>query len=158
MELRYKHVEVALAEVIGIGPNDMPAFRARLRHLRNIGVPRLPNPGSGQPIAYTRQQALELLALELETVGQAPKKVETTLQKEELVRLAKTIVRQSPYGKYKGKDCYAIFTESRPGVTLAFGLRAFVEFMKSAPEVFLVINVSGCVRKLDPALDRASSK
>ena len=159
MELRYRHVEAALAEVMEIGPKDMPAFRARLRHLRNIGVPRLPNPGSGQPIDYTRQQALELLlALELEQVGQAPKKVETILQKEAVVRLAKTIVRQSPYGKYKGKDCYAIFTESRPGVTLAFGLRAFVEFMKSAPEVFLVINVSGCVRKLDPALDRASSK
>ena len=155
MELRYKHVEVALAEVIGIGPNDMPAFRARLRHLRNIGVPRLPNPGSGQPIAYTRQQALELLALELETVGQAPKKVETTLQKEELVRLAKTIVRQSPYGKYKGKDCFAVVTESRPGVTLAFGVRPFLEFMKSAPPAFLVINVSACVRQLNPALDRA---
>ncbi len=145
---------------MNIKPKDMGAFRARLRHLRNIGVPRLPNPGSGQPIDYSRRQALELLiALELEKSGQAPKKVavttETILQTKELARLAGTIVRQSPYGKYKGRDCYAVVSESRPGVTMAFGLRAFSELMKSAPDVFLVINVSACVKKLDPALNRA---
>jgi hypothetical protein len=64
-------------------------------------------------------------------------------------------VQQSPYGKYKGRDCYAVISESRPGVTMAFGLRVFSEFMKSAPDVFLVINVSACARKLDPALKRA---
>jgi hypothetical protein len=160
MELRYKHIEGALAEVMNIKPNDMAAFRARLRHLRNSGVPRLPNPGSGQPIDYSRRQVLELLvALELEKVGQAPKKValtiETIAQKKEMAFLAGTIVQQSPYGKYKGRDCYAAVSESRPGVTMAFGLKAFSEFMKSAPDVFLVINVSACVRKLDPALNRA---
>jgi hypothetical protein len=147
VELRYKHMEYALAEVMNVKPEDMGAFRARLRHLRNIGVPRLPNPGSGQPIDYSRNQALELLvALELEKVGQAPKQV---------ALLAGTIVQQSPYGRYKGRDSYAVITESRPGVTMALGLRAFSEFMRSAPDVFLVINVSACARKLDPALKRA---
>jgi hypothetical protein len=148
VELRYKHVESALAEVMNVKPNDMGAFRARLRHLRNIGVPRLPNPGSGQPIDYSRRQALELLvALELEKVGQAPKQV---------ALLAGTIVQQSPpCGMYKGRDSYAVLIESRPGVTMALGLRVFLEFMRSAPDVFLVINVSACARKLDPALKRA---
>lgn len=147
MELRYKHIESALADVMKIKPKDMGAFRARLRHLRNIGVPQLPNPGSGQPIDYSRRHALELfVALELEKVGQAPKQV---------ALLAGTIVRQSPYGKYEGSDCYAVISESGPGVTMVFGPRVFLEFMKSAPEVFLVINVSACVRKLDPALTRA---
>jgi hypothetical protein len=147
MELRYKHIEAALAEVMNIKSEDKGAFRARLRHLRNIGVPPLPNSGSGQPIDYSRRQALELLvALELEKIGQAPKQV---------ALLAGTIVRQSPSGKYKGRDCYALISEARPGVTMVFGLRAFAEFMRSAPDVFLVINVSACMRKLDPALTRA---
>jgi hypothetical protein len=147
--LRYRHTEAALAEVMNIKPHKMGAFRARLRHLRNIGVPQLPNPGSGQPIAYSRRQALELLiALELEKLGQAPKTV---------AMLAATIVRQFPDGGYKGRDCYAAVCESRPDVIIAFGLRAFSEFMRKqfAPDVFLVINVSACVRKLDPALKRA---
>lgn len=145
---------------MSVEPKDMGAFRARLRHLRNIGVAQLPNPGSGQPINYSCGQALEMLiALELEKAGQAPKQValttETIAQKKEVVLLAGTIVRQSPYGKYKGRDCYAVISESRPGVTMALGLRAFSEFMKSAPDVFLVINVSACASKLDPALKRA---
>ena len=159
MELRYKHIEAALAEVMNVKPKDMGAFRARLRHLRNIGVPRLPNPGSGQPIGYSRRQALELLiALELEKVGQAPKKVALladSIMQNKAALVAGTIVRQTPYGTYKGRDCYATVSEFRPEVTLAFGLKAFSELMKSAPDVFLVINVSACVRKLDPALTRA---
>jgi hypothetical protein len=150
VELRYRHVEAALAKVMNVGPKDMGAFRARLRHLRNIGVPRLlPNPGSGRPIDYSRRQALELLiALELENVGQAPK---------EVALLAGTIVRQSPYGWHKGKDCYAVISKSLPGVTMINGLRAFSEHMRErhAPDVGVLINVSACVRKLDPALDRA---
>lgn len=147
MELRYKHIEAALADVMNVKPKAMGAFRAQLRHLRNIGVPQLPNPGSGQPIDYSRRQALELLiALELEKVGQAPKTV---------ALLAGAIVRQSPYGKYSSKDCYVTISESRPGFTIIFGLRSFLESMRSAPDIFAVINVSACVRKLDPALTRA---
>ena len=147
VQFRYKHLEAALADVMQVRPKDMSAFRARLRHLRNIGVPRLPNPGSGQPIDYSRQHALELLvALELEKIGQTPKQV---------ALLAGTIVRQTPYGQHDGKDCYALVSETRPWVTLLFGPEQFPEAMKSAPDLFLVINVSACVRKLDPALDRA---
>jgi hypothetical protein len=147
VELRYKHIEAALAEVLEVRPKGLGAFRARLRHLRNLGLPRLPKPGSGQHIIYTRRQALEMLvAAELEKVGQTPKSVAI---------LAQSIVGQSPYGRYRGKDCYVAISEARPGYTMAYGLRAFTEMMKSAPDVFLVINVSACVRKLDPALDRA---
>ena len=146
MDLRYKHVEAALAEVLNVKPKSMGAFRARLRHLRNIGLPRLPKPGSGQKITYTRRQSLELLiALELEKVGQAPKNA---------ALLAESMARQSPYGQHKGEDCYIAVSENKPGYTVAFGLKPFMEMMGSAPDVFLVLNVSACVRKLDPALDR----
>src|SRR5437660_355977 len=103
-ELRYQHVEAALVEVGKIAPADLGAFRARLRHLRNIGLPRLPKTGSGQHITYTRRQALEMMiAVELEKVGQTPRRA---------ALLATSIVRQSPYGRHNGKDCYVMIQES----------------------------------------------
>jgi hypothetical protein len=147
VELRYKHVEAALADVMQVKPKSMAAFRARLRHLRNIGVPQLPNPGSGRPIHYFREQALQMLiALELEKIGQAPKNV---------AMVSQSILRQTPYGQYEGKDCYVRVSETHPGYTIAFGLEAFLQSMRSAPEISLIINVSACVRKLDAALNRA---
>ena len=147
MALRYKHVEAALAEVANAKPKDIGAFRAKLRHLRNIGLPRLPSPGSGQPIAYSRQQALEmLLAMELGKMGQAPKSA---------VLLAQSIARQAPYGQRAGKDCYVTLSAAEPRYTTAFGLSGLSKMMATAPDVCLIINVSACVRKLDGALDRA---
>jgi hypothetical protein len=148
LELRYRHIEAALADVMQIRPKDMSAFRARLRHLRNIGAPQLPSPGSGRPIEYSRHQALEMLiALRFEKTGQAPR--QTAL-------CAGTIVRQLPYGQHAGKDCFALVSQTKPLVTLLFGPKQFSEAMNSlADEAFLGINVSACLRKLEPALDRA---
>jgi hypothetical protein len=147
--MRYRQVEAALANVMGIKPKGIGAFRARLRHLRNIGLPRLPSPGSGQPIDYTRRQALELIiAMELEKIGQLPKTAAIN---------AESIVRQSPYGQYEGKDCYVVVSEGTPGYTMAYGPRAFSEFMRRSPDIFLLINVSGCVRRLEAVLNRTPS-
>jgi hypothetical protein len=146
--MRYREVEAALAEVMHIGPKGMGAFRGRLRHLRNIGLPRLPKSGSGRAIYYSPRQALEmLLALELENAGQ-------TASKAALV--AESIVRQSPYGQHDGQDCYVCVVKERPGYTMMYGKKAFLEFLNTAPDTFLVINVSGCVSKLNPALSRTA--
>jgi hypothetical protein len=145
--LRYKHVEAALAEVLKVGPKAMGAFRARLRHLRNIGLPRLPSPGSGRAIDYSRQQALAMLiAVELEKLGQSPKQAAV---------LAQSMMRQSPYGQHEGKDCYVGVSEHSAGYTMAYGLDGVTRLLKSAPAVLLLINISACVRRLDAALDRA---
>ena len=148
MDLRYKHVEVALAGVCKVTPRDMGAFRARLRHLRNIGLPQLPKPGSGQHIRYGERQALEmLLALEIEKVGHSPRNA---------ALLAQSIVRQSPYGRHGRRDCYIVITEpDRPTYIQAFGRSALTKVLKSAPALVLIINVSVYVRKLQPALERA---
>jgi len=75
VEIRYKHVEQVLSRILGVSPTDAKAFRARLRHLRNIGIPTdLPKTGSGSQIAYTRDQVVEMLiALELAALGMAPR-------------------------------------------------------------------------------------
>ena len=123
MQLRYNHIEAALAELTGVKPKDMGAFRGRLRHLRNIGLPRLPNPGSGMPIAYTRPQVLEmLLALELENkVGRTPKAA---------VLLAQSITHQAPYGQHVGKDCHLGISDISPAYQIAYGSRARNEMSK----------------------------
>jgi hypothetical protein len=140
--LRYYHIEAALAALMGIDQNSIGAFRARLRHLRNIGVPVLPNPGSGRPIEYSRRHALELMiALELEKLGQSPRSVAMN---------APSIVRQLR----EGQDCYAMIHEDKPGYTMTWTKKGFSEFLSKAPDVFTVINISGCVRRLDAALDR----
>lgn len=146
MVLRYKQVEAALAEVMKVKPKARGAFRARLRHLRNIGLPRLPNPGSGRAIDYSRQQALAMLvAIELEKIGQSPMQAAS---------IAQSMVRQSPYGQFEGEDWYLYVSEHEPRYTM--GRASLIEqMMKSAPAVLLLINISACVRKLDPALDRA---
>jgi hypothetical protein len=71
----YGVVEAALAEVLNIERERMKAFRARLLHLRNLGVPSvLPRPGSGRKIAYSLRQVLEMLfVLVLEDGGFTPR-------------------------------------------------------------------------------------
>ena len=71
----YGEVEDLLAAVLEIRPEGRQQLRARLRHLRNLGVPNLPKPGSGIKLRYTKRQAFEMLiAVGLETVGQTPRK------------------------------------------------------------------------------------
>jgi hypothetical protein len=149
-KLRYEQVEEALAEVMNVTPRRMGAFRARLRHLRNIGCPRLPKLGSGRPIDYSERHVLEmLLALELQTFGQTPQRA---------ALLAGSMVRQTPYGQHEGKDCYVSWQTNSKQYTLVFGSDGFKEMMESAPPVFLVFKISACVQKLELALDHAHSR
>jgi hypothetical protein len=71
---RYKTLELALAHVFRVEMKDLPAFRARIRHLRNLGIPPVGAPGSGQAVVYTRSDAIRLLiALEMELLGVPPR-------------------------------------------------------------------------------------
>jgi hypothetical protein len=75
-DLRYKRVEEALCRIFNVPREGLGAFRARLRNLRNMGIPNLPRTGSGTKIAYTRDQVTEILiALELSRLGIAPRYV-----------------------------------------------------------------------------------
>jgi hypothetical protein len=71
----YTTVEVALAEVLNIPEEGRKAFRARMRHIRNLGIPRdLDRPGSGKKLYYSLSQVLETaLVLVLENAGFTPR-------------------------------------------------------------------------------------
>lgn len=145
--MRYEQIEDALADVMNIRPGARGAFRARLRHLRNIGCPRLPKTGSGRAIDYSREHALEmLLALEMEDLGQAPKRV---------ALLAPSMARQLPYGESQNQECYVLCRAKARDYTTAYGPEQLKDAMRKAPHAFLLINVSDSARRLDMALNKA---
>jgi hypothetical protein len=142
-------VEAALAQVMNVKPQDLGAFRARLRHLRNIGLPRLPKIGSGKAIDYSTRHALEmLLALELEDAGQTPCY--------SAAAVAASLIRQSPRGEYRGSETYACIRKGELAYAMMHGKKAFLEFLDKAPDTFLIINITSCEKKLNAALKAAS--
>lgn len=161
MELRYGDVETALAAVLKVEPKRMGAFRARLQHLRNIGLPSgLPKPGSGRQIAYSNRQALEmLLALVLEELGQSPQAAAV---------LSASIVRLSPYRQDLAKhdqqgDMYAVVQPDKAPYTIFYGDAGLKEFFGMSrrgswriapPPTFSMIDVTAHAKLLRVALQR----
>ena len=70
----YSTVTDALAQVLHVRLAERGAFEARLRHLRNIGVPATARPGSGKRLPYSKEHACQILvALLLQSLGCAPR-------------------------------------------------------------------------------------
>jgi hypothetical protein len=71
--MQYSQFEKILAEIFSIKEKGLGAFRARLRHLRNLGVPNIPKRGSGNTFVYKTSDLLTtLVALELQALGASP--------------------------------------------------------------------------------------
>jgi hypothetical protein len=172
---RYGVIEKALADVLGVKPEQINAFRGRLRHLRNINCPRLPKTGSGQPVFITRDQAIEILiALELGTLGVAPRHA---------VEHAKYYVEEvgDSRGDWAEDECLIVrpnqeFTSNDPALTrLLFpksvigrvDAGAMTSLQPVTPSLingllavgtFAVVNVGRSVGLLDRALRHASTE
>jgi hypothetical protein len=71
--MHYRQFEKILIDVFSIDDSALGAFRARLRHLRTLGVPNTPKRGSGNPTSYRRVDLfMTSIALALETLGMTP--------------------------------------------------------------------------------------
>ena len=71
--MQYSQFEKALAAIYSVKEKNLGAFRARLRHLRNLGVPDIPKRGSGNVFIYKTSDILAAsVALELQSLGSAP--------------------------------------------------------------------------------------
>lgn len=71
--MQYGQFEEALVEMFSIGEANLSAFRARLRHLRSLGIPNIPKHGSGRTAIYRRKDlVVTFVALALQTLGSAP--------------------------------------------------------------------------------------
>jgi hypothetical protein len=71
--MQYRHFENALIGMLGIEEAELGAFRARLRHLRKLGVPNVPRRGSGNTAIYQKVDLFStFIALALQTLGSNP--------------------------------------------------------------------------------------
>ena len=102
--LRYQQVEIALVRMHDIQDKDLNRFRARLRNLRNLGIPDLPKVGSGKQIAYTQDHLEELsLAVELMNFGLSPSHIASFMRRQrdkQNIRKWRETTQNSPGRKY----------------------------------------------------------
>lgn len=76
VSLQYRQIEEALVRLNDVAERGRPAFRARLRHLKQMEFPPGTNTGKGQRANYSFANYLQLvLAMELEQAGFAPQRV-----------------------------------------------------------------------------------
>jgi hypothetical protein len=125
VELHYKHLERAVAEVMGTPKEKMGALRARMRRLRDLGFSAWTRPGggpgTGQVIKYSPGNALEIvIALVMEDLGQSPKTA---------AQLSEDAMKAAEFGKKQPEreegDLYIILepstTSRTPRQTLLHG-------------------------------------
>jgi hypothetical protein len=71
--MQYNEFEKALVDIFGVKKKNLGAFRARLRHLRNLGMPKVPKRGSGNTVVYKTVDVISaFVALELQALGSSP--------------------------------------------------------------------------------------
>jgi hypothetical protein len=160
-ELRYKHVEAALAQLFDVSEGQMGAFRARLRYLRTIGVPELAKVGSGSQLTYSREQAIEMmLALQVSQLGASPKWFAST-------KRAQPDFLDKISAHPKRGDAYSVIVPNKLLSTDKDGSRVTVLTMngkenllrwlaKASFHSYSAINLSQLIRELDQNLAQAS--
>jgi hypothetical protein len=71
--MQYRQFEEALVQRFSIKEDHLGAFRARLRHLRSLGIPSIPKRGSGNTAIYRPKDLIvTFVALALQTLGSTP--------------------------------------------------------------------------------------
>jgi hypothetical protein len=148
---QYGQTEAALADLMGQNTKEArKAFRARLRHMRNIGVPCIPKIGSGRRIAYTKAMILEmLLTLRLERAGFPPRVAALAAPK---------ISELSTYAN-EGEDAYVFVGTPEEGGFLHYakGDKALLRMAKSVPNPTILLKLSELLRELDKALEKVAA-
>src|SRR4051794_32880995 len=83
MPFTYAQVEATLARLFDADPDvQRRTFRARIVHLRRVGIPLGFSPGRGKRIAYEMEQIYQLgLCLELEEMGLDPSLISRLIEK-----------------------------------------------------------------------------
>ena len=72
---RFADVEAALMAMYGVGDDQRPAFRARIKYFQRIGIARS-KPGKGQKLTYELEDfSLWALALEFSEFGVEPTRI-----------------------------------------------------------------------------------
>jgi hypothetical protein len=157
----YSAVETILGEVFNIEPGSMKSFKAKIRHLRNIDVPRgLPRPGSGHSIEYSFDQILQVaFAMALELHGITPR-VAASWGPSMLESFKTVSIMERPPGDIyfiSIRELWEMELSKIPGgpsegFTLVSGFEELTETIKSvfsSEHTLLIIDMSGLVREIE---------
>jgi hypothetical protein len=161
-DFRYKHVVAALAEVMMVTEEEMGAFRARLRHLRNSGIPAIPRPGKGTHISYKFRDILHILfALQLEELGHSPGRAASATVSE-IAKIPPNILDPSLSTGDTYVLIYVNWHKYPEGVlseagAICYGFDELVDHLRNSnvTPAFTMVNMSQCARDLMNALSRA---
>jgi hypothetical protein len=160
--MEYRIVEKILAELRGaIAGEELPAFRSRLRVLRDKGIPDLEKPGKGSRVSYSFEDLWEIgFALSLETFGLPPQKVEKIVHFSRGLMLDDTREQEKKIGKDIWAQIVALYlnpsdpsSQSAVSVQLA-PLKVHMSSMLSTEEpgtslLFGLINLSALTREIE---------
>lgn len=111
-DFTFGEAEELIASVLYVRPEDRAKLRSSLRHLRTIGVPKVPNLGSGIKSRYSEDQVFEMLmTVGIEFAGQMPRRA---------AQLAQEIIngwRHNEYIENPTKGIYLFSPEQGAGLT-----------------------------------------
>ncbi len=150
MELRWRDVEATLSELLLITDEQRGAFRARIRHLKAVGIPNIPKVGSGTQITYTRDNVVELyMALLIMELGVPPKVAAG------LVLNIRSWPYDNPIYGPKDKD-FLVIVPTRTKFPISMFLKGeeqMMHYIQSTPDrVFGTLRITDCLRSVDAAL------
>lgn len=150
MAFQYREVEAALAAGMRIKPDGLGAFKAKLRHLRSLGVPDIAKVGSGSRVQYSFDDALTArVALELSSFGVNP-----TIAG----RWAQSVLKRYPDAlliqekQSSRSDFYVLIWKDEDGpiqdiVNGEKNMKSTLDFLLSKSSV-VVLNISNLAREL----------
>lgn len=143
--LRYKNVEAALVEVLGIEKQNFPAFQARLRNFRSL-IAEVPKTGKGSQIEYDfRQTLIFLLALQLNYFGLSPMYACS-------YALAATIAYKEAE-KTENGDVYVVTSgDLKTDIRAFVGTEQLAKAINDGLVAFFTFNVSERIRSLSAAI------
>jgi hypothetical protein len=156
MGYRYGDIEQALVKQFQVRADRLGAFRARVRHFRSLGVPRIDRVGSGSKVEYTRLNAVELcVALHLAAAGIAPRVATGIVVAPWLKDAIKVIDKTGSrvFVVHTASNTFADEGSDSDGRTVfAFGEAALLQNIGAAGEFSSVIDLSRLMGNLDSSL------
>lgn len=146
-----------MAHLLHVKDEEIGAFRARLRHLKDSGVPDVPKVGKGKQIWYTRDDAVRMyVALKMMQYGITPKAAAFLITDlgNSLHHPAVSAIGAGPVGP-SGEDVF--YTIGYPaGVdhyVYSYTRSQLMETINNLPWTALaIINISQCIRSVDEEL------
>jgi hypothetical protein len=153
MPYQYGQIEYALARACNIEGKEFGAFRAKLRHLRSLGVPKVEKVGSGSRARFSLSDAIVMrIALELSMLGVKPAAIAVTLDEVKPAAITK-LINDGASSHQPEKDDFYFYITIGLVTSMFIHLPTVWELAAlNTTASFAVVNISRLVREMVSAL------